>query len=183
MDDEREERNLLELDLRAAIEREEIRVVYQPVVRATDRQVSGVEALARWTRPGYGPSSRKVFITDCRKYWPYRSSGALRIALCLPRSAPMAGAFPFGECFSRPVFRDPALVRHVGEILRESDIEPGRLTLELTETYFIQNPARARLTLDRLREMGIKVALDDFRRGLSQSVGYLRQFGFDRLKN
>lgn len=180
MDDEREERNLLELDLRAAIERQDIRVVYQPVVRASDRQISGVEALARWSRPGHGPVSPEVFIPIAE------STGLIDLlGLCVLRAACHSLRQWPGLTLSVNVspgqFRDPAFVRHVGEILREAEIEPQRLTLELTETYFIQNPARARLTLNMLREMGVKVALDDFGAGFS-SVGYLRQFGFDRLK-
>lgn len=180
MDDEREQRNLLELDLRAAIENSDIRVAYQPIVRASDRQISGVEALARWTRAGHGPVSPDIFIPIAE------STGLIDLlGLCVLRSACHALRQWPGLSLSVNVspgqFRDPAFVRHVGEILREADIEPQRLTLELTETYFIQNPARARQTLDMLREMGIKVALDDFGSGFS-SVGYLRQFGFDRMK-
>ncbi len=78
-------------------------------------------------------------------------------------------------------FRDPAFVSRVGKVLEETGIDPSRLTLELTETYFIQNPQRARKTLDLLRATGVKIALDDFGSGFS-SVGYLRQFGFDRIK-
>lgn len=180
MDDEREERNLLELDLRAAIDRQEIGVVYQPIVRASDYSISGVEALARWNRAGYGPVSPEIFIPIAE------STGLIDLlGLCVLRSACFAlrqwPDITLSVNVSPGQFRDPAFVGRVGDILQEADIDASRLTLEMTETYFIQNPARARQTLDMLRDMGIKVALDDFGAGFS-SVGYLRQFGFDRIK-
>ncbi len=180
MDDEREERNLLELDLRAAIDARSIHVVYQPVVNAKTSEMMGVEALARWNRPGHGPVSPEIFIPIAE------STGLIDLlGLCVLRSACTAlQAWPdlsLSVNVSPGQFRDPAFVGRVGQILEETGIEPARLTLELTETYFIQNPARARKTLDLLRETGVKIALDDFGAGFS-SVGYLRQFGFDRIK-
>ncbi len=180
MDDEREMRNQLELDLRAAIERQEIGVAYQPVVRSNNGRIAGVEALARWTREGHGPVSPDVFIPIAE------STGLIDLlGMCVLRSACFElrqwPELTLSVNVSPGQFRDPAFVGRVEEILQEADIEPRRLTLELTETYFIQNPARARQTLEMLRGMGIRVALDDFGAGFS-SVGYLRQFGFDRVK-
>ncbi|MCO5731821.1 bifunctional diguanylate cyclase/phosphodiesterase [Rhizobium sp. SSA_523] len=180
MDEEREERNLLEIDLRAAIDAQEITVVFQPIIDAKSLTIHGVEALARWNRHGVGPVSPDIFIPIAE------STGLIDLlGLCVLRSACAAlSAWPdlaLSVNVSPGQFRDPAFVGRVAEVLKESDISPSRLTLELTETYFIQNPARARRTLELLRQTGVKVALDDFGAGFS-SVGYLRQFGFDRIK-
>lgn len=180
MDEEREERNLLELDLRAAIDADEITVVYQPIADSRSFQIYGVEALARWTRKGHGPVSPDVFIPIAE------STGLIDLlGLCVLRTACTTLKDWPGLALSVNVspgqFRDPAFVSRVGKVLEETGIDPSRLTLELTETYFIQNPQRARKTLDLLRATGVKIALDDFGSGFS-SVGYLRQFGFDRIK-
>ncbi len=78
-------------------------------------------------------------------------------------------------------FRDPAFVGRVEEILQEAEIDAQRLTLEMTETYFIQNPARARQTLEMLRgmESGLLWMISV---PVSPASVYLRQFGFDRVK-
>ncbi|WP_165217654.1 putative bifunctional diguanylate cyclase/phosphodiesterase [Affinirhizobium pseudoryzae] len=180
MDEEREERNLLELDLRAAIDAEEITVVYQPIADSRSFQIYGVEALARWTRKGHGPVSPDIFIPIAE------STGLIDLlGLCVLKTACTTLKDWPGLALSVNVspgqFRDPAFVSRVGKVLEETKIDPSRLTLELTETYFIQNPQRARKTLDLLRQTGVKIALDDFGSGFS-SVGYLRQFGFDRIK-
>jgi EAL domain-containing protein (putative c-di-GMP-specific phosphodiesterase class I) len=77
--------------------------------------------------------------------------------------------------------RNPSFAGQVAGILEAAGIEPARLTLELTEGYLIQNPQRARQSIERLKALGVNIALDDFGSGFS-SIGYLRQFGFDRLK-
>jgi diguanylate cyclase (GGDEF)-like protein len=180
MDDEREERNLLELDLRAALDRKEITVVYQPVINARTLNISGVEALARWNRQGHGPVSPDVFIPIAE------STGLIDLlGLNVLRTACLAlNDWPdltLSVNVSPGQFRDPSFVQHVAELLQQTAVDPSRLTLEMTETYFVQNPSRARNTLDQLRQTGVKIALDDFGSGFS-SVGYLRQFGFDRMK-
>lgn len=180
MDDEREDRNLLELDLRAAIDRQEITVSYQPVVDARTLKISGVEALARWNRKGHGPVSPDLFIPIAE------STGLIdMLGLCVLRTACLAlQSWPdltLSVNVSPGQFRDPAFVGRVAKLLEDTQVDASRLTLEMTETYFVQNPARARHTLDLLRQTGVKIALDDFGSGFS-SVGYLRQFGFDRMK-
>lgn len=180
MDAERELRNQLELDLRAAIQAGEISVVYQPIVDAHSFDLVSVEALARWTRRGHGPVSPDVFIPIAE------ASGLIdRLGLCvLEMALSQLQRWPGARLsvnISPGQFRDPAFVERVEALFVEANIEPYRVTLEMTETYFIQNAERAKAALDRLRKIGVKIALDDFGVGFS-SVGYLRQFGFDRMK-
>ncbi|MFB9947426.1 putative bifunctional diguanylate cyclase/phosphodiesterase [Rhizobium puerariae] len=180
MDAEREGRNLLEIDLRAAIEQSELHVVYQPVVDAKTWRLVGVEALARWNRKGHGPVSPDIFI-------PIAESTGLIDQLgiyVLHRACETIAGWPelrLSVNISPGQFRDPAFVAHVGAVFRDTRTDPARITLEMTEGYFIQNPERARAALAKLKRLGVRIALDDFGVGFS-SVGYLRQFGFDRMK-
>lgn len=180
MDEERETRNQIEIDLRGAIARGEIEVVYQPVVDSKTFSLVSVEALARWNRKGHGPVSPDVFIPIAE------SSGLIdQLGLCVLRQAlHQLSDWPelkLSVNVSPGQFRDPAFVDHVAAAFDEANIEPGRVVMEMTETYFIQSPDRARLAMERLRALGLRIALDDFGAGFS-SVGYLRQFGFDRMK-
>jgi diguanylate cyclase (GGDEF)-like protein len=180
MDAEREDRNMLEIDLRIAIERRELHVVYQPVVDAVDGRLIGVEALARWNRKGYGAVPPEVFI-------PIAESTGLIDQLglfVLHRACETLRQWPdlkLAVNISPGQFRDPAFASHVGSVFRKTQTEPARITLEMTEGYFIQNPERASMAIAKLKQLGVKIALDDFGAGFS-SVGYLRQFGFDRMK-
>jgi diguanylate cyclase (GGDEF)-like protein len=180
MDAQREERNMLEIDLRIAIERRELTVVYQPVVDARTWRLIGVEALARWNRTGYGPVSPDVFI-------PIAESTGLIDQLglfVLHRACETLTLWPdlkLAVNISPGQFRDPAFALHVASVFRRTATDPNRITLEMTEGYFIQSPDRARAALAKLKQLGVKIALDDFGAGFS-SVGYLRQFGFDRMK-
>ncbi|MDH4411841.1 MAG: bifunctional diguanylate cyclase/phosphodiesterase [Rhizobium sp.] len=180
MDEERESRNHMEVDLRQAIGLGEIDVVYQPVVDAKTFTLVSVEALARWNRKGHGPVSPDVFIPIAE------SSGLIdQLGLCvLSQALRQLSHWPelkLSVNVSPGQFRDPGFVDHVAATFDEARIAPGRIVLEMTETYFIQSPERARIAMERLRGLGLRIALDDFGAGFS-SVGYLRQFGFDRMK-
>jgi diguanylate cyclase (GGDEF)-like protein len=180
MDEERETRNQIALDLRGAIESDEIQVVYQPVVDSATFELVSVEALARWNRKGHGPVSPEIFIPIAE------TSGLIdRLGLSVLRQSlnqlTMWQGLKLSVNVSPGQFRDPAFTRHVADLFHETGIAPNRVVLEMTETYFIQNPERARTVIEQLRKIGVQIALDDFGAGFS-SVGYLRQFGFDRMK-
>ncbi|WP_430254954.1 bifunctional diguanylate cyclase/phosphodiesterase [Neorhizobium sp. DAR64872/K0K18] len=180
MDAEREERNRLEVDLRIAIERREINIVYQPVVDATNWRLIGVEALARWTRKGYGPVPPDVFIPIAESSGLIDQLGLFVMHRACERIADWPG-IKLAVNISPGQFRDPEFSQHVASMFRKTGTDPSRITLEMTEGYFIQNPDRARAAIARLKKLGVEIALDDFGAGFS-SVGYLRQFGFDRMK-
>jgi diguanylate cyclase (GGDEF)-like protein len=180
MDHAREERNAIELDLRAAIEQGQLTLVFQPIVDAKTHIPTGVEALVRWSRPNHGPVSPDEFIPVAERTGLIEALGlfVLREACDTARRWP---GMKLSVNVSPGQFRNPAFTGHVAQVLEDSAIAPHLLTLELTEGYFIQNATRARHSLDQLKALGIKIALDDFGAGFS-SVGYLRQFGFDRMK-
>ncbi|KQW29400.1 diguanylate cyclase [Rhizobium sp. Root274] len=180
MDEERETRNQLALDLRSAIENEEIQVVYQPVVDSATFELVSIEALARWNRRGHGPVSPEIFIPIAETSGLIDRLGLSVLSQSLTQLTNWPG-LKLSVNISPGQFRDPAFTGHVADLFRQTGIEPQRVVLEMTETYFIQNAERARTVLERLRKIGVQIALDDFGAGFS-SVGYLRQFGFDRMK-
>lgn len=174
------ERKQMEDELRGAVAAGEIHVVYQPIVAASGHAVLGVEALLRWTSPRFGPVSPDVFIGIAERSGIIDQLGffVLREALA------MAGRWPdlaISINISPAQFRNPTFIPEAQRLLAESGVQPSRVTLELTEGYFIQKEVRARDTLNALKRLGVKIALDDFGSGFS-SIGYLRRFGFDRMK-
>lgn len=180
MDAHREERNALELDLRRAIEMEELTLAYQPLVDASSCEMTGVEALVRWNRPGHGPISPDEFIPVAETSGLIEALGLL----VLRKACEAARQWPelrVAVNVSPGQFRNPAFADYVRSVLNRTEIEAERVTLEITEGYIIQNPERTRQSIERLKTLGVKVALDDFGSGFS-SIGYLRQFGFDRIK-
>jgi EAL domain-containing protein (putative c-di-GMP-specific phosphodiesterase class I) len=134
----------------------------------------------RWNRPGHGPVSPEVFI-------PVAETSGLIEALglfVLRKACETVKQWPelrIAVNVSPGQFRNPAFSDYVRYVLKQTEIEAKRVTLEITEGYMIQNPLRTRQSIDRLKTLGVKIALDDFGSGFS-SIGYLRQFGFDRIK-
>lgn len=180
MDSDREMILALEAELRVAIDRRQLTVVFQPLVSAATLRVTSVETLVRWSRPGRGPVSPDVFIPVAEKTGLIEPLGIFVLEQACEK-AKHWGDIAIAVNISPVQLRNPTFATQVARILDEAGIEPSRLTLELTEGYLIQNPQRASQSIDRLKALGVKIALDDFGSGFS-SIGYLRQFGFDRLK-
>lgn len=180
MDDDRDERREMEEALRAAVARGEIDVVFQPIVGARSRTICSVEALARWYRGGTKPVPPDVFIPLAEATGIIDALGPLilRRACAAVRNWP---DIDISINVSPAQFRNPYFPDQALGIIAEAGIAPSRVTLEITEGYFIQNPGRAKLVMDRLKAGGVRIALDDFGAGFS-SIGYLIRFGFDRMK-
>ena len=180
MDEDREARMVMARDLRAALDNETLDVVYQPVVCARTREMTGVEALVRWHREGHGFVSPDIFIAVSE------NTGLInRIGEFVMRRAFAEGArwpdLKIAVNVSPVQLSDPDFVRKTADIVKASGMHPSRAIIEITEGFFISNPERARVSISEIRRIGMKVSLDDFGSGFS-SVGYLRKFGFDRLK-
>jgi diguanylate cyclase (GGDEF)-like protein len=180
MDADLLKRKLLENDLRSAIESDSLRVVYQPIVNNSGETVVGVEALCRWTHPERGEIPPTEFI-------PIAENSGLIIELgekVLRRACLDGKAWP-GIAVSVNVsplqFRRADFVDVVERILAETDFDPARLELEVTESTLLGNVDTAELAMFRLKALGVRLALDDFGTGYS-SLLYLRRFPFDKLK-
>lgn len=181
------DRLTLESELRRAIEREEITILYQPIVRLNDRSVAGFEALARWDHPKMGRMSPSDFIAIAEEIGLIIDLGLF----VLERAARQLGAwqrtvrsrvpiFASVNMSSRQLLRQE-LIHDLRTVMTRSGLARGTLKLELTESLIMENPEHAAQMLARIRELGAGLALDDFGTGHS-SLAYLQRFPFDTIK-
>jgi diguanylate cyclase len=180
MDADLSHRKLLEHDLRLAIEQDSLTLQYQPIVNASGEKILGVEALCRWMHPERGAIEPAKFI-------PIAEHSGLIIELgewVLRRACVEAKEWPditVAVNVSPLQFRRLDFVDVVERILQQTDLDPNRLELELTESTLLGNVETAEIAMHRLKALGVKLALDDFGTGYS-SLAYLRRFPFDKLK-
>jgi diguanylate cyclase (GGDEF)-like protein/PAS domain S-box-containing protein len=181
------DRLTLEADLHRAIERDEIAVVYQPIVWLEDRSVAGFEALARWDHPKMGRLPPSDFI-------PLAEETGLIVELglsVLDRTARQLAAWQRSTRLRYPLFASvnissrqllrQDLIQDLRTVLARSALARGSLKLELTESLVMENPEYAAQMLTRIRDLGVSLALDDFGTGHS-SLAYLQRFPFDTIK-
>jgi diguanylate cyclase (GGDEF)-like protein/PAS domain S-box-containing protein len=176
-----EDRRELEFDLKSALDLNQMRLVFQPVVDALDERVVAFEALLRWRHPVRGEIPPSVFIPIAEE------SGLIGLIgdWVLHEACRVASGWPphvkIAVNLSPLQFDDPRLVEMVGHALARWNVTPERLELELTESLFLdERPQTARMLAD-LQAMGVSFALDDFGTGYS-SLGYLQKISFGRIK-
>ncbi|WP_309083764.1 sensor domain-containing phosphodiesterase [Chelativorans sp.] len=176
----------MESDLRRAVERKELRVAYQPIVRLDDGSIAGFEALLRWEHPRRGTIPPADFI-------PIAESSGLIVQLGLFAMQQAAedlyswqkqlGDIPLFmsvNLSSRQLIRRD-LVGDVRSVVTRSNIKPRCFRLELTESIVMDNPEQSVHVLSKLKQLGIGLSLDDFGTGYS-SLSYLTRFPFDTIK-
>ena len=187
MHDNAMKRLSLETDLRRAVERGELLLHYQPIVSLGDGEVVGFEALVRWRHPQRGMVSPGEFIPiaeetglilpvgqwvlgeACRqmKEWQRRHSCARRLFMSVNLSSKQ--------------FTQPDLIEQIIETLREMEMDPQCLKLEITESLLMGNIETANMKLEQLRRLGVELSMDDFGTGYS-SLSYLHRLPIDTLK-
>jgi len=176
---------VLESNLRPGLERREFFVQYQPQVSSVDFHLVGMEALVRWQHPNLGLLYPTEFISLAEDSgliiplgdWVFRTA-------CLQNKAWQDAALVpmrLAVNFSARQFQQPGFISSVEEILKETNLDPGWLELEITESSIMKDPDKAIEKLLELKMMGIKVAIDDFGTGYS-SLNYLKRFPIDTLK-
>jgi diguanylate cyclase (GGDEF)-like protein len=180
MDADLRERKQLENDLRAAIAEDKLSVAYQPIMNASGEKMAGVEALCRWRHPTRGDVPPVDFIPIAE-----RSELIIPLGEWVLRKACLE-ARPWDHLtvavnVSPLQFRRQDFVQVVERILAETDLDPHRLELELTESTLLGNVDDAERAMRHLKALGVRFALDDFGTGYS-SLLYLRRFPFDRIK-
>ncbi len=174
-------RQLLKADLRTAVDQKGLRVVYQPIVSVDTMKIASCEALCRWDHPELGPISPATFIplaeetgiiseittfmleaacAECIK-WPYPLSVSVNL--------------------SAKDFRDASIIEKVETALRNTNLAPERLEIEVTETSLLDDKSAARRYVEELRQIGVRIALDDFGTGYS-SLSYLHKLPLDKIK-
>lgn len=177
----------LEADLRHALERDELHLHYQPVVRLDDGTIEGFEALLRWSHPTRGQIPPVVFIPVAEDTGLITAIGAWVTEEACRQLARWRKILPNGRSLRMSVnlsarqFRDPDLVGMVRRALDASALPGNALCLELTESLLMANGARAADELTALRSLGVQLSIDDFGTGYS-SLAYLRRFQVDEVK-
>ncbi len=181
------DRLTMELELRRAIEREEIKILYQPIVRLEDRMIAGFEALARWDHPKLGRLSPSEFISIAEEIGLIVDLGlfvlertARQLAIWQHANRNREPVFASVNVSSRQLLRHD-LIQDLRSVLARSALARGTLKLELTESLVMENPEHAAQMLTRIKELGAGLALDDFGTGHS-SLAYLQRFPFDTIK-
>ncbi len=177
----------LETDLRRALERNEFRNFYQPIVALESGRIVGFEALLRWQHPTKGMIGPDEFIfvaeetgmirelgwwslrEACRQmsHWRARSEAGLDLTISVNLSAKQ--------------LLQPHLVEEMAKLLREAGLPPEALKLEITESAVMADPTAAAEMLQQIKSLGIRLAIDDFGTGYS-SLSYLHRFPLDTLK-
>jgi diguanylate cyclase (GGDEF)-like protein len=181
MHSEAAERQLLENDLRQAIERGELSVHYQPIVRTAEEEVSGFESLVRWEHPARGPISPAKFIPLAEEAGLIGPIGEWVLRTALEEAAHWPDNVRVAVNLSPLQFNDPGVVAMVARHLEETGVRAERLELEITEGVFLAEGDSTDETFARLKDLGVRLALDDFGTGYS-SLGYLKKAPFDKIK-
>jgi len=177
----------LESDFRRALENQELCVYYQPIVAIESGELHGFEALVRWEHPERGiilpsdfiplaeetglivPLGLSVLREACNQLRSWQQRSVLNRYLIM--SVNLSGK----------QLMQPNLTEKIEEVLRESQLDPWRLKLEITETVVMENSELAAITLTKLRGLGVRLSIDDFGTGYS-SLSYLNRFPVDTLK-
>ncbi|MDJ0834171.1 MAG: EAL domain-containing protein [Gammaproteobacteria bacterium] len=180
----RQNRLTLIQDLRDALNNDELMLFYQPQLYCQVNEIVGAEALLRWNHPEFGFIQPEKII-DLAEY----SGNIHQLTLWVITRA-------ISECrlwhergfeinvsinLSVQDLNNESLCEQIGKVLRENQLRPNYLTLEITESGMMENPALSLETLNKLKDMGIKLAVDDFGTGFS-SLKYLKQLPVDELK-
>jgi len=179
------ERLELEFDLRHALERQEFLLHYQPKVEMATGLITGIEALLRWNHPRRGLISPMDFIplaeetglivaigewvlaTACARTKKWQDQGISRLSVAVNLSARQ--------------FADPMLLPKLTRIIRASGLDPSSLELEITESLVMSHGESCVAVLQKLKSLGVRIAIDDFGMGYS-SLAYLKRFPIDTIK-
>jgi diguanylate cyclase (GGDEF)-like protein len=175
------DRRVLEEDLHDALERDELDLHYQPVVRAADNTVVGVEALVRWNHPDHGAVSPARFIPIAEESNLIKGIGEWVLRRACAEAAAWPGGLRVAVNVSPVQFADEGFPALVANALLNSGLEPERLELEITESVFLQEGGATNDRFKALKALGVRLALDDFGTGYS-SLGYLKTAPFDKIK-
>lgn len=180
----------IENELRTAVERDELRLEYQPIIGLREGRIVGVEALVRWQHPRLGLIGPDRFVDIAEESGLIRSVGAWVLRHAANQAAAWRGTAGDGpplelavNLSARQLNRPDALVETVTEVLRDSGLPPGLLALEITESSLVDDSdaEAAETALEQLRDIGVRLVLDDFGTGYS-SLAQLKRLRFDAIK-
>jgi diguanylate cyclase (GGDEF)-like protein/PAS domain S-box-containing protein len=179
------ENRLLEADLRSALGRNEFALHYQPKFKLQTGEITGVEALLRWTHPGRGMVSPAQFVPIAEECGLIVPIGRWVLLEACKQSRAWSdaglGVVPVAINVAAAEFQDKDFLSGVRAVLIATGVEPENLELEMTESALMEDAESTLVVLGALKAMGVKLAIDDFGTGYS-SFTYLRRFPVDALK-
>jgi len=181
MGDAVRDRRLIEHDLRHAVSRGELRLVYQPQQNIESGDIVGFEALLRWKHPARGDISPAIFIPIAEESGSILQIGEWVLRAACAEAATWTNPLGVAVNVSTVQLHNGDFGRRVHEILLATGLSARRLELEITETALINDLNRTLTTLRQLKALGIRIAMDDFGTGYS-SLSNLRAFPFDKIK-
>jgi diguanylate cyclase (GGDEF)-like protein len=176
----------LERELRGALARGELRTEYQPIVATDDGRITGVEALLRWVHPSRGLVMPSLLVPLAERSGLITEVGRWVLEHACPDQRRWQNHSPADDLtmsvnVSAHQLMSQDYAATVADVLSASGIDPQLVTLEVTESVFVQDSERALVVLGELKRIGVRLALDDFGTGYS-SLNYLRQFPIDVVK-
>jgi diguanylate cyclase (GGDEF)-like protein len=172
----------LENDLRRALERDELRLHFQPIVSVAEGGVVGVEALVRWERQGTGLATPSEFIRVAEETGLVVPLGDWVLTeTCRRINQGLLDGITASINVSARQLQQSDMVATIQQALHQSSVDPSRLCIEITESVLMEDVESAVLMLEELRSLGIKMWVDDFGTGYS-SLAYLRRLPIDGLK-
>ncbi len=178
---EAEERRVLEIALRSAVENGQMHLTYQPAVYAADGRLTGFEALLRWTHPELGPISPVKFIPLAEEARLIPQIGEWVLRTACDEAARWELPVRIAVNVSPEQLHNPAFVGVVAQALAQSGLPAERLELEVTESVFMREGTQAIRVLEKILDLGVRLSLDDFGTGYS-SLGYLAHTRFSSIK-
>ncbi len=185
MNEEFDQRQLMESLLSLALAKGELTVVYQPIIRSSDNKISGAEALLRWNSNQLGFISPEVFIPVMEKNGLIITIGDWVLRQACQMTSTWHDKFDYDGSIAVNIsavqLRTHQFAGHVENILKETEIPASKLHIELTERILIEESADIVSCLDYLHKLGVKFSIDDFGTGYS-SLGYLKHFPGDIIK-
>ncbi len=181
MDEAIRQRRRLEADLAQAIGRGELCVHYQPLAELESGSILGFEALLRWNHDRLGAVVPATFIPLAEQSGTILELGRWVLREACSEAARWTPALKLSVNVSPVQFTQGDLVAEVEAILAETGLDPARLELEITEALLTGDAGRAISMLERLKALGVQIAMDDFGTGHS-SLGHFRMFPFDKVK-
>ena len=175
------QRQLMESDLRVALEKEQLWLAYQPCVDALSEAVTGFEALIRWNHPEHGPVSPAEFIPLAEEIGLINEIGEWVLRTACAEAAKWPKHITVAVNLSPIQFKSHALPTLVRMVLSDTGLPAKRLELEITEGVFLSNDDHVHDMIASLKAIDVKLALDDFGTGYS-SLSYLQRVPFDKIK-
>jgi predicted signal transduction protein with EAL and GGDEF domain len=171
----------LEHDLKRALEREEFVVFYQPQLELNSGRLRGYEALVRWERPGEGILAPREFLAVAEETGIIRPLGEWVLRKACRDAATWLDSGTVAVNFCAAQFRFQDLHETIAAVLKETNLPAERLEIEVPESLFLEYDPLVMETLNRIKALGVRIAMDDFGAGYS-SLSSLAHFPFDKVK-